>query len=105
MWIFQDILLSEKSEIQAYLVSCPPVREKGDGGSNTSALCAKEMQMNKPDRRLGSSAGRVGVGVEGEGSKTPLCVWKDFPRIALRISQDVGHPAGTQRFQMNRSLT
>ena len=47
----------------------------------------------------------LGVGVEGEGSKTPLCVWKDFPRIALRISQDVGHPAGTQRFQMNRSLT
>lgn len=80
MWIFQDILLSEKSEIRAYLVSCPPVREMGDGGSNTSALCAKEMQMNKPDRRLGSSAGRVGGGglrgrVGGGGEQdTAVCL-------------------------------
>lgn len=62
MWLFEDILLSEKCETPESLVSCPPVREKGDGGKNTSALCAGEMQTHKPDRRLVTNVGRVGRG-------------------------------------------
>ena len=64
------------------------------------------MQMHKSDRRLVTNAGRVGTGrgVRGRGAR-PLCVWNDFPRTALRIGQDVGRPAGTQRFQRNPSLT